>query len=109
MANALTVAYRLGSIEQIPIGEGREFSVGERRVAVFRLRDGRLMATDARCPHRDGPLADGLVGMDSVICPLHVRRFSLVTGEAESGDCAVAVHDVRLDDDQIVIAMPLTP
>jgi nitrite reductase/ring-hydroxylating ferredoxin subunit len=108
MGAALTTPYPLGPVEQIPIGEGREFIVGDRRVAVFRLRDGRLMAIDARCPHRDGPLADGLVGMDSVICPLHLRRFSLVTGDADTGDCAVAVYDTRLDDGQVVVEMPAT-
>lgn len=106
MAAQGVVAHRLGPVTQVPPGEGREFLVDGRAVAVFRLRDGALRAVDGRCPHREGPLADGLVGMDSVVCPLHARRFSLVSGDSDAGDCAVAVHRVRLADGQIVVELP---
>ncbi len=100
------VPHRLGPVDRVPPGEGREFVIGDRRVAVFRMRDGRVLATDARCPHRGGPLADGIVGMDGVVCPLHARRFSLVTGAADGGECAVAVHPARVEDGEIVVEVP---
>ena len=52
----------LGSLWEIPLGEGRVFTIGDRSIAVFRARDGGVHATDPFCPHRQGPLADGLVG-----------------------------------------------
>ncbi|HEY6552720.1 MAG TPA: Rieske 2Fe-2S domain-containing protein, partial [Vicinamibacteria bacterium] len=70
----------LGRVEQIPLGEGRAFQVGVERVAVFRPRDGGLFATEAVCPHRQGPLADGLVGGGKVYCPLHGFAFDLTSG-----------------------------
>ena len=79
--------YRLGSIELIPIGEGRLFHLPDREVAVFRTRGGQVYATDPRCPHRTGPLADGLVGERLVICPLHAYKFDLVTGRPAGNDC----------------------
>jgi nitrite reductase (NADH) small subunit len=88
----------LGPLARIPPGEGREFRVDGRRIAVFRLRDGSLAATDALCPHRGGPLADGIVGMGSVICPLHGMRFGLEDGAAQHGEYRVGVHPVRVDD-----------
>ncbi len=93
------VAHRLGPVAQIPLGEGREFTVAGRRIAVFRLRSGAVAATDAGCPHRGGPLADGMLGMDSVVCPLHARRFALPSGVAESGDCDLVTHPARVDAD----------
>jgi nitrite reductase (NADH) small subunit len=78
----------LGSASQIPTGEGRVFEVGGRSVAVFRTREGRFFATEARCPHRQGPLADGLVGGSLVICPLHGFKFDLASGNPVGNDCA---------------------
>jgi nitrite reductase (NADH) small subunit len=89
--------FDLGSVDQIPLGEGRAFSVGGRRIAVFRTRDGRIFATQAECPHRGGPLADGLVGSATVVCPLHEWRFDLVTGATPNGACAIAVYPLSVD------------
>lgn len=77
----------LGSSTLIPPGEGRVFEVGARRVAVFRTRGGELFATQAECPHRGGPLADGLVGGGRVVCPLHGFQFDLRTGDAVNDRC----------------------
>jgi nitrite reductase (NADH) small subunit len=70
----------LGLLAQVPVGEGRCFRVGGRELAVFRTREGGPYAIDAKCPHRAGPLADGVVGGGSITCPLHARRFDLATG-----------------------------
>jgi nitrite reductase (NADH) small subunit len=84
--------HRLGPVEQIPAGEGRNFDVGGLKIAVFRARDGRVFATQARCPHRQGPLADGLLGGATLICPLHEWRFDLATGETANGTCNLTVY-----------------
>jgi nitrite reductase (NADH) small subunit len=99
--------HTIGKIAEIPEGEGRNFEIAGRRVAVFRLRDGRVFATQAQCPHRKGPLSDGLLGGDTLVCPLHEWRFSLVTGETENGTCSIEVYELRLEPDgTIVIALP---
>jgi nitrite reductase (NADH) small subunit len=84
-AQAVT-PHRLGPVEAIPIGEGRAFAVGQRQVAVFRLRDGTLRATQAQCPHAGGPLADGQLDLATVICPLHARAFSFTDGTCPEGE-----------------------
>jgi nitrite reductase (NADH) small subunit len=97
---ARTTRHPLGRADQIPRGEGRTFVVAGRRVAVFRARDGRVYATQADCPHRGGPLADGLVGAGTLICPLHERRFDLATGsELGGGDCRLQVFPVTVGPD----------
>jgi nitrite reductase (NADH) small subunit len=80
--------FNLGPVSRIPPGEGRSFQVGGLAVAIFRLRDGKLFATQATCPHRKGPLADGLLGGGLVVCPLHGFRFDLATGRPIGNECA---------------------
>jgi len=81
-------ALPIGSLDAIPLGEGRVFEVRGRRVAVFRCRNGEVHATGAECPHRGGPLADGILGEAAVICPLHGFVFDLRTGDARGRECA---------------------
>lgn len=89
----------LGPIRQIPVGEGREFKVAGRQVAIFHGRSGVVYATQALCPHRQGPLVDGLLGGDVLVCPLHSWRFNLSTGEPMAGECGLTTYPVRLDVD----------
>lgn len=93
----------LGGIESVPLGQGRAFIVEGIEIAVFRTREGKLRAIENRCPHRNGPLADGITGSDRVVCPLHGHRFSLITGEGgEPGEC-VRVFPVTGRDDAIYV------
>jgi nitrite reductase (NADH) small subunit len=99
--------HRLAHESDIPLGEGREFCVAGHRVAVFRQRDGSLAATQASCPHREGPLADGMVGMGSVVCPLHGRKFSLATGAGDDEGETLTVYTVRrAEDGGILLSLP---
>jgi nitrite reductase (NADH) small subunit len=99
--------YQLGPVDQIPHGEGRAFDLGGRRVAVFRSRDGRVFASQAECPHRKGPLVDGLVGAGTVVCPLHEWRFDLETGATQNGSCPIEVYRVSLGaDGSVTVELP---
>ena len=90
----------VGTIDEIPVGEGRAFAVDGEQVAVFRLRDGSLRALGAICPHRGGPLADGLMDGRVVVCPLHGFTYDLSNGtELAGGGAAVCAYDVTTDDD----------
>lgn len=88
----------LGPVERIPLGEGRTFHLDGEAVAVFRLRTGGVHAVQADCPHRSGPLADGLVAGERVVCPLHGMTFDLRTGApARDGCAALRVYPVTVD------------
>jgi nitrite reductase (NADH) small subunit len=71
---------RIALCDDIPLREGRAVRVGNREIAIFNL-GGRFLAVDNRCPHKSGPLADGIVSGAAVICPLHAWKMSLETGE----------------------------
>ncbi|MBE4718926.1 Rieske (2Fe-2S) protein [Pseudarthrobacter sp. AB1] len=102
-----TKSHVLGPVDQIPFGEGRAFGVDGEQVAVFRLRDGSLRALSAVCPHRGGPIADGTVDLQVVICPLHQHAFSLETGCSSTGAEPLRTYGVQEDAEQnIVLAYP---
>jgi nitrite reductase (NADH) small subunit len=98
---------KLGPLSAIPPGEGRTFQVNAERVAVFRTRGGQVFATQAHCPHRGGPLSDGLVGGNVLICPLHARKFDLETGEALGSAaeeaCRLKTYAARVDGDGSIL------
>lgn len=90
--------------QDIPVGEGRAMAVDGAEVAVFRLRDGTLCALGGVCPHRGGPLADGLLDGRVVVCPLHGYTYDLRTGvEVSNGGVGVRPYDVALDAEGTVL------
>jgi nitrite reductase (NADH) small subunit len=101
--------FDLGPVAGIPRGEGRLFRIGGLTVAVFRTRGEELFATQPWCPHRQGPLADGIVAAGRVICPLHSYPFDLASGRALGHDCGpLATYDVGLGaDGHVHLRVPL--
>ena len=95
--------HMIGRVSQIPKGEGRTFEVAGERVAVFRTWAGEVFATQAECPHRQGPLADGLTGNGVVICPLHDRTYSLRDGSGVNTECSIAVFPARVTADGTIL------
>ena len=93
----------LGSVDFIPLGEGRAYKVGDLGIAVFRQRDGKLFATQSQCPHRQGPLADGIVGAGTVICPFHAWKFDLATGRCAGEDVTLHTFPVYELEGHIII------
>jgi nitrite reductase (NADH) small subunit len=95
---------KLGPLSTIPPGEGRNFDVLGEKIAVLRTRTDQVFAVQAGCPHRGGPLADGLLGGSTLICPLHGWKFDVSTGDVLLGDCGLKTYPVRVDEaGQIVL------
>ena len=97
----------LATLDQIPKGEGRTFEVAGQRLAVFHTHSGEVFAVQAHCPHRSGPLADGLLGGTSVVCPLHDWTFDLRTGCGLTHERAsIATYPVRVSHDGRIWLVP---
>jgi nitrite reductase (NADH) small subunit len=96
----------LGPVDLVPLGEGRTFDLGDdEQVAVFRTRDGQVFATQSACPHGGGPLADGIVGGSTVVCPLHARKFELGSGACVSDVCRpLATYPIVIRDGVLFLA-----
>ena len=76
----------VGAVEDIPVLGARVVQAPGGDIAVFQAADGTLFALRDRCPHKGGPLSQGIVHGDSVTCPLHNWVISLETGEAQGAD-----------------------
>jgi nitrite reductase (NADH) small subunit len=94
----------VGRAADVPLLEGRSARLGGGRIAVFRLADG-WAALDHACPHKAGPLSDGIVADACVTCPLHNWRFDLRTGERVGGEGGVQAYDVREVDGLLQVAV----
>ena len=95
----------LGPLVQIPPGEGRTFALDGLVVAVFHSRSGEVFATQAACPHRGGPLADGIVGGNTVVCPLHARIYALADGAPVRGECVLQTYPVRVAGGELLLRL----
>ena len=98
--------HRIGPLSQIPAGEGRAFEINGMRIAVFHTRAGQVFATQAQCPHRGGPLADGLLDQSTIVCPLHDRIYDLQTGNGIGTDCNLVTYPVRVDTSGMILLVP---
>ena len=94
----------IGALDQIPRRGARVVRSAKGCVAVFRTADDQAFALEDRCPHKGGPLSQGIVHGKSVTCPLHNWVMSLETGEAEGADEGrAATFLVRVEQGRILV------
>jgi len=99
---------RVAARDSIPPREGRPALIGTREIALFNLGD-RFLALDNRCPHQGGPLADGIVTDNAVVCPLHAWKVSLENGAVRRPSDATAcvrTYPTRVEEDIVWIELP---
>lgn len=92
----------IGSIHDVPQRGARCVEKGELTIAIFRTAEDQFFALEDKCPHKNGPLSQGIVHDGCVTCPLHNWVISLKTGQAQGADegetktYTVIVRDERL-------------
>lgn len=100
---------RVTNIENIPVRQGRVVQFGTLELAIFNL-GGAFRAVESRCPHKQGPLADGIVAGDDIICPLHNWRISLDSGfvkqPADQTASCVKTYPCRAEGGVVMVAIP---
>jgi nitrite reductase (NADH) small subunit len=101
MAETVAVA----DLTEIPPGSARAYSVGGRHIAIYHTASG-LFATDERCPHRGGPLSEGDLVRDQIVCPWHAWSFDLRTGCNDvDPEVRVAVHEVEVREGRVYVRL----
>lgn len=96
----------IGKLEDIPRRGARCVTKGEMTIAIFRTAEDRVFALEDKCPHRNGPLSQGIVHDGCVTCPLHNWVISLETGVAQGADAgSTASFPVRLEGDDVLLAI----
>jgi len=98
----------VGNLNDIPRQGARVVQRAEGNIAVFRTLNDEIFALRDKCPHKGGPLSQGIVHGNRVACPLHDWKFQLESGDAVAPDegCA-ASYPVRLEDETVFLS--LTP
>lgn len=94
-----------GRVDDIPLRGARIVRAAWGDIAVFRSAAGDVFALEDRCPHRHGPLSQGIVHGNSVTCPLHNWVVSLETGEVQGPDqgCARKIG-VRIEGGVVLLS-----
>jgi nitrite reductase (NADH) small subunit len=96
----------IGGLDDIPTQGSRVVKTASGDVAVFRTADDQVFALHDKCPHKGGPLSQGIVHGTSVTCPLHSWVIGLDTGEAKGNDKGCAFRfDIKLVDGRVFLSM----
>ncbi|HVR41554.1 MAG TPA: Rieske 2Fe-2S domain-containing protein [Thermoanaerobaculia bacterium] len=99
----MTRFIEIAKIEDIPVGRVRSFNVDGKTIAVYHTSDG-FFATDNTCPHRGGPLAEGDLMGNEIVCPWHLWGFDVRSGACTGNpEIAIVTHDVTIADDRVLV------
>ncbi len=95
----------VGDVEDIPRLGARVVQVAGKKIAIFRTTEDKIFALNDQCPHKKGPLSQGIVHGNRVTCPLHNLVLDLSLGEAIAPDeGCVVTYPVKVDDGKILLS-----
>ncbi|HEX9981809.1 MAG TPA: Rieske 2Fe-2S domain-containing protein [Thermoanaerobaculia bacterium] len=95
----------IASIADVPAGRSKAFVIDGRTVALHHTKQG-FFATDNTCPHRGGPLAEGDLLGNEIVCPWHLWGFDLATGVCDGNrEIRIATHEVRISGERIEVKL----
>ena len=94
----------IGAVDDLPLRGSRCVQTPTGKIGVFRTADDRIFAIRNECPHKGGPLTEGIVHGHSVTCPLHNWVISLETGQAQGADeGAVETIPVKVEGTRVLL------
>ena len=96
----------VGTMNDIPRLGSRVVETSKGNIAIFRTAEDEIFALRDKCPHKGGPLSQGIVPGKRVACPLHDWKIHLDSGEAVAPDegCA-ASYPIRLEGDKVMLSL----
>jgi len=96
--------YEVCAVKDIPKRGAVRVEHRAKKIALFKSANDVIRALEDKCPHKGGPLSDGIVHGDCVTCPLHNWDINLETGAAMGADEGrVATFSVRVDDGSVYL------
>jgi nitrite reductase (NADH) small subunit len=94
----------IGTLADIPVRGSRVVRTAAGCIAVFRTAADEAFAVEDKCPHKGGPLSNGIVHGRSVTCPLHNWVIGLDTGAAQGADQgSVRTIPLKLEDGRLLL------
>jgi nitrite reductase (NADH) small subunit len=94
-------------LDEIPVLGSRVVKTADEDIAIFRTSDDRIFAVKDACPHKQGPLSQGIVHGTAVTCPLHNWKIDLASGEALGADEGCTnVYDTKVENNMVYLRIP---
>jgi 3-phenylpropionate/trans-cinnamate dioxygenase ferredoxin component len=95
----------IAAVNDLPVGRTRTIAVGDRKIALCRTPKG-FFALDNTCAHRGGPLGEGDLIGDELICPWHLWGFDVATGTCLGNpEVSVLTHEVKVEGDRVLVRL----
>ena len=97
---------KIGNIHEFKENVGKLVEIKDHSIAVFHLTNGIFHAVENLCPHKGGPLVEGIVSGEYVFCPLHDWKIDLKDGYVQAPDHGcVRKYDVSIKGDEVYITL----
>lgn len=101
---------RITPATAVPEREARAVKINGLELALAHVAGGRFLAIENRCPHKGGPLADGIIGGTTVTCPMHAWRICLETGQVQKpGGLAACVRTFPVKLENGIVSILVDP
>lgn len=105
LIKAVSQFIKIAKKSELPdIDSANEFTVGDRTICIAHV-NGEYCALDNVCPHQGGPLGMGFVDGSKLVCPWHGWQIEAKTGVAEDGAATVPVYELRIEGDDVLVAI----
>jgi nitrite reductase/ring-hydroxylating ferredoxin subunit len=93
----------VADVSDVPVGRAKACALGGRTIALYHTPDG-FFATTNTCPHRGGPLAEGDLMGQEIVCPWHFWSFNVATGEnVADPSLQIQTYEVRVEGDRVLV------
>jgi nitrite reductase (NADH) small subunit len=95
----------VASVHEIGVGRTKSLRVADRTIALYHTARG-FFSSDNQCPHRGGPLGEGDVIGEEIVCPWHLWGFDIGSGVCTGNpDVTIVTHEVRIDGERILVKL----
>lgn len=95
---------KVAKASEIPVGGAKIVTVGDRQVAIFKVKEGELYAITNTCPHQGAPLGEGYLDKYTLTCPWHAWEFNIRTGACETVPSdRIKSYKLKLAGDDVLI------
>jgi len=102
----MTAWIEIGTLDDIPVQGARIVESPDGDIAVIRTQDDRVFAIHDECPHKQGPLSQGIIHGHKVTCPLHNWSIDLTSGQAQAPDDGqVACYPVKVENGTVFLSL----
>ncbi|MED1603092.1 nitrite reductase small subunit NirD [Alkalihalophilus marmarensis] len=94
----------VGTTQELSVGIGKRVKVEGIELALFKQEDHIVHAVENKCPHKGGPLSEGIVSGEHVFCPLHDWKVNVRDGQVQAPDQGcVNRYDVEIEGEQVYV------